>query len=76
LQTMTNITLSDGQTVDAERIKHICLWQNPTRLQIDLKDEDKPSIAVRAETAADDFDKLDAVREKHKLSFGIRSQKS
>jgi hypothetical protein len=66
---MTNITLSDGQVVNPAEITKVTLWANPTRLQIDLKDENRMPLGVYNGDPRQDADLLDKVRDEEHLTY-------
>jgi len=70
---MTNITLSDGQTVDAERIHKVDFFpdSDAPRLLIRLDKEDGPIMRVQGKSALNDANNLDDIREEHHLNFGV-----
>lgn len=55
--------------IDAGRIIKVALWHNPTRLQIELDNENEPPIGVYGEGAETDAENLDTLRDEHQLHF-------
>lgn len=66
---MANITLSDGQVVDPADVAKVTLWANPTRLQIDFKDENRVPLGVYDGDPKQDADLLDKVRDEQHLTY-------
>ena len=70
LLNMIEVTLSNGKVVDAERITKVCLWNNPIRLQVFLS-ESEPPVTVHTPTAVEDANRLDSIRDEHRLHYGV-----
>jgi hypothetical protein len=68
---MIEITLGDNKTtVDAEQIKLVTLWEAPPRLHIEFRNS-TPPITIETSQVSEDADRLDELRDEHKLSFGV-----